>query len=81
MRAATPTVQQLGDIFEGKEIIVMEEVEIDGVVRAKVGKDSTPRGIALHPLGWVTALKEGEEKLERIAEEEFGGGRELQAAS
>ena len=70
--------QRLGDIVTGKELVVMELVDLAteplarqhggavGDVRARVGKDSTPRGIALVPLGWVTAVKDGEDKLEEV---------------
>ena len=33
------------------------------VVRAKVGLDSTPRGVGIIQLGWVTAVKDGDSKL------------------
>ena len=42
----------------------MNEIEVGGgVVRARVGLDSSPRGMAVNVLGWVTALKDGERKL------------------
>ena len=39
---------------------------MEGVIRCHVGKDSSPRGVAVHSLGWVTAAKDGELKLTPI---------------
>ena len=41
--------------------------ENTGVVRAKVGLDSSPRGVAVTPVGWVTAEKDGERILHPIS--------------
>jgi hypothetical protein len=49
-----------GSIMPGSPIIILEQVtEEDGSVRVHVGKDSTPRGLAICPLGWATAYKDG----------------------
>ena len=56
---------KLGDIRAGtSHLLVLEQTVVDGVVRARIGKDSTPRGLAVISLGWVTAVKDGEVKLE-----------------
>jgi hypothetical protein len=55
--------KKVRDIPAGTRLEVLEEVTIDGVVRARVGEDSTPRGLCVHSLGWVTAFKDGEQKL------------------
>ena len=43
---------------------VVDEDLVDGVIRCHVGKDSSPRGVAVHNLGWVTAAKDGELKVD-----------------
>jgi len=55
---------KVGDIAAGTRLIVLEERIVDGVVRARVGRDSTPRGLAVISLGWVTAMKDGDTKLD-----------------
>lgn len=56
---------KIGDIRAGtSHLLVLEQTVVDGVVRARIGKDSTPRGLAVVSLGWVTAVKDGELKLE-----------------
>jgi Ca2+-binding EF-hand superfamily protein len=55
------------DLPAGSPIMVLEEMKMDdGVVRARVGIDSSPRGVAVHAIGWVTAVKDGETKLHGI---------------
>lgn len=61
---------KLRDLPLGTTVMVLEETDLGGgVVRAKVGIDSSPRGVAVHALGWVTVIKDGESKL-------FGDGGE-----
>ena len=56
--------QKVGNLLAGSEVIVLEEFTLeDGVVRARIGYDSTPRGLCVVPRGWVTTEKEGETKL------------------
>lgn len=55
---------KMGDIAAGTRLIILEERIVDGVVRARVGRDSTPRGLAVISLGWVTAMKDGDTKLD-----------------
>lgn len=60
---------KIGDLPAGKEIIIINRQQTeDGVERVRVGQDSSPRGIAVHNLGWVTALKDGERKLTTVLE-------------
>lgn len=54
---------RIGDIPAGRHLIVLEEAEVEGTVRVRVGNDSTPRGVIVHSLGWVTAVKDGEWKV------------------
>ena len=67
---ASTESKQLKDIPEGATLIVLHEARNDetGVVRAKVGIDSSPRGLAIKMLGWVTAEKDGERILEPLIE-------------
>ena len=56
--------QKVRDIPAGSRILVLDQMTgEDGCVRARVGIDSSPRGVAVHVLGWVTSLKDGEDKL------------------
>ena len=56
--------RKLTDIPEGSGLLVLNETEHeDGVIRARIGKDSSPRGVCVHPLGWVTSVRDGEMKL------------------
>ena len=54
--------RKLGNVYPGtKKLLVLDEVTAaDGSVRAHIGKDSSPRGLIIDKLGWVTAYKEGE---------------------
>lgn len=61
--------ERLGDITRGAMLQVVDEDLVDGVIRCHVGKDSSPRGVAVHNLGWVTAAKDGELKLTPIRED------------
>lgn len=52
------------DLPAGSPIMILEEMLLDdGVVRARIGVDSSPRGVAVHTVGWVTAVRDGESKL------------------
>ena len=42
--------QKKGDLARGEPLLLLEEmIDPSGVVRAKVAKDSTPRGVSLRP--------------------------------
>ena len=57
--------KRVGDLLRGVEVLMLEQVQTDnGDVRARVGRDSTPRGLCAVPMGWVTAKKAGDLKLE-----------------
>ena len=66
--------QRLRDITAGASVLIVDSVESPscrGVVRAKIAVESSPRGVAVLPLGWVTAHKEGDhdpQKLEVVPE-------------
>ena len=62
-KAADLESENLGDIKAETSLVVFEECYVEGVLRARVGKDSTPRGVCAQSLGWVTAMKDGEVKL------------------
>ena len=65
--------RRLGDVARGAVVLVVDEDLVDGVVRCKIGSDSTPRGVAVHNMGWVTAAREGELKLSPVpADRNFG---------
>ena len=56
-----------GNIMAGRVLLFIDEKVIDtGDVRVRVGVDSSPRGVAIKPLGWVTAIKDGDNKLTPI---------------
>ena len=61
---------RLGDLMRGRDDLVVldEKLDAHGNLRARVGKDSTPRGVAVYPIGWVTAVKDGVEKIETVLE-------------
>ena len=61
---------RLRDITAGASVLVVDTVESPSnrTVRAKIAVGSSPRGACLVPLGWVTAHKEGDQKLELVAE-------------
>ena len=65
---STPSLDsnKVGDVPRGAALLVVDEDLVDGVIRCKVAKDSTPRGICVAPIGWVTAVKDGELKLEPL---------------
>ena len=50
-----------GELAAGSAVLLLKEVEnADGVVRAAVATESSPRGVMIDPLGWVTSFKDGE---------------------
>ena len=62
--AAALDSQKVGDIKSGTFVTVLEEIRLDNHdIRARVGKDTSPRGLGGFDLGWVTAVKDGESKL------------------
>lgn len=64
------TSQRLRDITAGTSLIVIDTIDSPSqrTVRAKVALESSPRGGCVLPLGWVTAHKEGDQKLEVVVE-------------
>ena len=68
-RSASLESDRVGDVTRGKVLLVVDEDLVDGVIRCHLGKDSSPRGVAVHNVGWVTAAKDGELKLTPIKEE------------
>lgn len=53
-----------GELPRGQCLVLLDEItDPSGVVRARVAKESSPRGVRVLPLGWVTAVKDGEQKL------------------
>ena len=79
------TSKQLKAISPADEdLVVLTEREVDGKLRAHVYQDATPRGIAVTPLGWVTAKKEGARLIERtplVKTAALRGGLEGEPAS
>lgn len=56
--------KKLCELERGSHVLMLEQVGLEsGDVRARVGRDSTPRGLCVNPVGWVTARKDGESKL------------------
>ena len=62
--------ERIGDIPRGTMILVVDEDLVGNVIRCQVGKDSSPRGVCVHNLGWVTAARDGELKLLPVPEGE-----------
>ena len=47
--------EKVGHLEANQMVVVTQQAELEnGTVRARVGKLSSPRGVAIHPLGWVT---------------------------
>ena len=71
--------KRLGETARGSEVLVIDdEIVVDEaagcmVVRCKIAQDSTPRGVLVHTLGWVTAAKEGELKLSPVLDRHVRG--------
>ena len=58
------TSERIGDLLSGVEVLILDQTLLkSGVTRARVGVDSSPRGVCVNPMGWVTAEKDGEIKL------------------
>ena len=63
--------QKIGEVLPGSALVVIEELMLvleespddSGIGRARVGKESWPRGVTVEPLGWVTSLRDGDQKL------------------
>ena len=63
---------KLGSVKSGTRLTVLAMETLQGCCkRAKVGMDTTPRGVAVNAIGWVTAEKDGEVKL-KLAKEGAG---------
>ena len=56
--------ERIGDVKMGTSVTVLEEQTLkNGDIRARIGKDTSPRGVGGFDLGWVTAVKDAESKL------------------
>ena len=74
--------RKIVDLHNSQLVIVCEEVTLDnGDVRARLVKDSDPRGVGFHPLGWVTSVKNGETKLAMLTATEQAPARALSMLS
>ena len=66
------TSEKVGNLVHGKTVLVLEQRTLDdGTVRARIGKMSSPRGLLVDSLGWVTCRKEAEEKLQELSEDDI----------
>lgn len=58
---------KLCEVERGKVVLVIDEDlvtdEDQDIVRCRIGVDTTPRGVGVQKVGWVTAMREGELKL------------------
>lgn len=60
---------RLGNLLRGVEVLMMEQVTAgNGDVRVRIGRDSSPRGLCVNHMGWVTAKKGDSSKLTPIEE-------------
>ena len=56
----------IGNVLMGRMVILIEEKVLgDGTTRARVGKDSSPRGAVMEPIGWITSVKDGKHGLKK----------------
>ena len=56
----------IGTLLTGKMVILIEDQVLgDGSTRTRVGKDSSPRGVVMEPLGWITSIKDGKHGLKK----------------
>ena len=62
---------KVGNVKPGTKLTALGREVVDGVLRIKVGVDTSPRGVCCSAQGWVTAEKDGEVKL-RISREGAG---------
>ena len=70
--AASLESKKITELRRGEVLVVVEEaVTEEGEHRARVARDSSPRGLAVHPIGWVTSFKDGEQKLIGLDDEEL----------
>ena len=70
-----------GELPRGQCLLLIDELmDPSGVVRARVARESSPRGICVAPLGWVTALRDGEAKLKPIDGSVIGSKRTARSA-
>jgi hypothetical protein len=59
---------RVGNLHLGQKVTVLRQTTVtddqgESIVRAKVGVDTSPRGVATNVMGWVTMVKAGETKL------------------
>ena len=60
---------RVGNLLEGTPVLVLEEQTLrDGTVRSRVGKESSPRGVVVDTIGWITSVKEGKGKLRPLTD-------------
>lgn len=77
---------KVGWLNLGKAVFVVEEETWEnGTVRSRVAQESSPRGIAVDHIGWVTSSKRGiygpESKLKRINDEDDEQNRHIRSAN
>ena len=69
---------KVGKLSVGKPVLLLDKQELgDGTWRAKIGRESSPRGAVIDQLGWITSEKRGEPKLQTILDEEDASNRFL----
>lgn len=60
-----------GNVRRGEAVLLLDEIrELNGTVRARIARESSPRGLCVETLGWVTMEKDGELKLDEIPDSE-----------
>ena len=70
---------KVGQLSAGKPVLLLDKQVLgDGTWRAKIGRESSPRGAVVDHLGWITSEKRGEAKLQTILDEEDPSNRFLQ---
>lgn len=73
---------KLGSLRAGRGVLILEESQTaDGTKRTRVGKESSPRGAGVEPLGWITSFKDGEAKLAPLADEAPDGTNRISRLS
>ena len=56
--------KRVGDVVSGTFVTVLEEIAMaNNDIRARIGRDTSPRGLGGFDLGWVTAVKDGDSYL------------------
>ena len=68
----------MGNLPLGRAVIVLEELTLEGkdglTVRSRVAQESSPRGVAVEHIGWITSTRPGiygpDKKLQPIVDDE-----------